>query len=480
MSFSRLHFRFFAAFAAVVFSVFSAAGLAGENVDDTFSTVLPNGLKVVVKEDHRAPVVAQMVWYRVGSVDEVDGSSGLAHLLEHMMFKGTPKIGAGEFSRRVAAAGGRDNAFTSRDYTAYFQQAPKEKLAEMMALESDRMRHLSVAPEEFAQEIKVVMEERRMRTDDDPQSLLFEQANAVAFQTHPYRRPVIGWMSDLENMTAADAKAWYDAWYAPNNATLVVSGDVEHAAVFRLARQYYGPARARKLPLRRPQAEPEQKGIRRLTVKGPAELPLLLMAWKAPRIEKSGADELADSPVDPYALDMLAAILDGHDAARLTRNLVRERRIATGVGASYDSLGRGPSLFYLYGSPLPGQTPEALEEALRGEIADIAQNGVSEAELARAKAQLVAAEIYKLDSVFGQAMEIGMLETLGFSYRDAKAFTARLEQVTVEEVRAAAGKWFADDRLTVGLLVPVPLEEAARQAESAAGGDAGDTGAARH
>ncbi|MDD3485019.1 pitrilysin family protein, partial [Azovibrio restrictus] len=189
-----------------------------------FETTLANGLKVVVKEDHRAPVVAHMVWYRVGSMDEVDGTSGVAHLLEHMMFKGTPKVGPGEFSKRVAAAGGRDNAFTSRDYTAYFQQIPKERLGEMMALEADRMRHLNVDPKEFAQEIKVVMEERRLRTEDEPQSLLFEQAHAVAYQAHPYRRPIIGWMNDLENMTARDAKAWYDQWYVPNNAILVVSG----------------------------------------------------------------------------------------------------------------------------------------------------------------------------------------------------------------------------------------------------------------
>ncbi|MGE5384703.1 MAG: M16 family metallopeptidase, partial [Betaproteobacteria bacterium] len=223
-----------------------------------FETTLKNGLRVIVKEDRRAPTAVHMVWYRVGGMDEVDGSSGLAHALEHMMFKGTPAIGPGEFNRLVAAAGGRDNAFTSRDYTAYFQQVPKEKLAEMMRLEADRMRHLTVDPKEFAQEIKVIMEERRMRTDDDPHSKLFEQMNAVAFLEHPYRRPIIGWMNDLQNMTAADAKAWYERWYVPNNAYVVVVGDVDHEQVFRMAEEAYGGLEGRALPDRRPLAEPQQ------------------------------------------------------------------------------------------------------------------------------------------------------------------------------------------------------------------------------
>ncbi|MDR2624851.1 MAG: insulinase family protein [Zoogloeaceae bacterium] len=422
---------------------------AGET---TFTTTLSNGLKVVVREDARAPVAAQMVWYRVGSVDEVDGASGVAHLLEHMMFKGTPNVGAGEFSRRVAAVGGRDNAFTSSDYTAYFQQVPKEKLGEVMALEADRMRHLTVAPEEFAQEIKVVMEERRLRTEDNPQALLFEQTHAVVFQAHPYRRPVIGWMNDLENMTAADAKAWYQTWYAPNNATLVISGDVEHEAVFRLARQHYGKLKAQKLPVTKPQREPAQKGMRRLIVKGAAELPFLLMAWKVPGVERM------DGPVAPFALDMLVALLDGHEGARLPQRLVRDRQLANSVGAAYDGLNRGPALFYLYGNPVPGQTPEALEAALWAEIEDIAQNGVSAGELARGKAQLLAGEIYKLDSVFGQAMEIGRMAVLGFDHRDIDAYAARLETVTAEDIQSAARTFFDADTLTVGVLQPIPAK----------------------
>jgi len=422
-----------------------------------FETTLKNGMRIIVKEDRRAPTVVHMVWYRAGSIDEVDGSSGLAHVLEHMMFKGTPSIGPGEFSKRVAAAGGRDNAFTSRDYTAYFQQVPKEKLEEMMQLEADRMRHLNVDPKEFAQEIKVVMEERRMRTDDHPQSKLFEQMNAVAFQAHPYRRPIIGWMSDLENMTAADARAWYDQWYVPNNAYMVVVGDVDHQAVFKLAEQYYGGLEGRALPQRRPQTEPQQQGARRISVKAPAELPMLVMGYKAPVIRDVNKDR------DPYALQMLGAILDGYDAARFGKRLVREQQLAISVGIDYDATARGPGMFYLFGTPAEGKSVADLEAALRGEIVRIQQEGVAEAELKRARAQILAAQIYKLDSMFGQAMEIGGAESAGLSYKDNARMIEKVQQVTAEEVRAVAKKYFSDDTLTVGTLDPQPLDGKARR-----------------
>lgn len=417
-----------------------------------YETTLDNGLKVIVKEDKRAPTAVHMVWYRIGSMDEVDGTSGVAHVLEHMMFKGTPEVGPGEFNKRVAAAGGRDNAFTSRDYTAYFQQIPKEKLAEMMALEADRMRHLTVDPKEFAQEIKVVMEERRMRTDDNPQSKLFEQMNATAFQAHPYRRPIIGWMSDLENMTAADAKTWYDTWYVPNNAYVVVSGDVDHEQVFALAREHYGKLEGRALPPRKGQIEPRQEGPRRITVKAPAELPVLVLGYKAPILRNPKTDR------DPYALEILAAILDGHDAARFNKKLVREDRIALSAGVDYGNTARGPGMFYLYGSPSEGRSVADLEAALRAEIARIQKDGVSEAELKRTKAQLVAGQVYKLDSMFGQAMEIGQMEAVGHSWKDVDTMLERLQQVTAADVQAVAKKYFDDDALTIGVLDPQPLD----------------------
>ena len=426
-----------------------------------YEMTLKNGLRIIVKEDRRAPTVAQMVWYRIGSMDEVDGASGVAHVLEHMMFKGTPSVGPGEFNKLVAAAGGRDNAFTSRDYTAYFQQVPNEKLAEMMRLEADRMRHLNVDPKEFAQEIKVVMEERRMRTDDNPQSKLFEQMNAVAFQAHPYRRPIIGWMNDLETMTAADAKAWYDTWYVPNNAYVVIVGDVDHREVFALAEKYYGVLEGRALPARKPQVEPAQDGTRRVNVKAPAELPVLIMGYKAPILRD------VDKDSDPYALQMLAAILDGHDAARFNKKLVREDKVALSVNIDYDATARGPGMIYLSGTPSEGKTVADLETALRAEIARIQKEGVSEPELKRARAQLVAAEVYKLDSMFGQAMEIGQIESAGLPYQKLDRMLEKLQQVSAAEVQAVARKYFTDDTLTIGVLEPQPLDGKPRRPSAA-------------
>ncbi len=417
-----------------------------------YEMTLQNGMRVIVKEDRRAPTAVQMVWYRVGSIDEVDGGSGVAHVLEHMMFKGTPSVGPGEFNKRVAAAGGRDNAFTSRDYTAYFQQVPKEKLEEMMQLEADRMRHLNVDAKEFEQEIKVVMEERRMRTDDNPQSKLFEQMNAVAFQAHPYRRPIIGWMNDLETMTAADAKVWYDTWYVPNNAYAVITGDVDHKAVFALAEKYYGPLEGHALPLRRAQTEPAQEGARQVTVKAPAELPVLIMGYKAPVLRDVEKDS------DPYALEMLTAILDGHDAARFNKKLVREDKVALSVGIGYDSTARGPGMIHIHGSPSEGKTVADLQAAIRAEIARVQKDGVSEPELKRAKAQLLAGEVYKLDSMFGQAMEIGQTESAGIPYQKIDRMLEKLQQVTAAQVQAVAKKYFTDDTLTIGVLDPQPLD----------------------
>ena len=440
---------------APIFLTFSSSALA-----NPYETTLKNGLRIIVKEDRRAPTVAHMVWYKVGSMDEVDGTSGVAHVLEHMMFKGTPKVGSGEFSKRVAAAGGRDNAFTSHDYTAYFQQIPKEKLPEMMQLEADRMRHLTVDAKEFAQEIKVVMEERRMRTDDQPQSKLYEQLMATAFQAHPYRRPIIGWMRDLEEMTAIDARAWYDRWYVPNNATLVVVGDVGHQDVFQLAEQTYGKLASRPLPVRRSQDEPEQKGMRRLVLKAPAELPLVALGFKVPVLRDVEKDN------DSYALSMLAAVLDGHDAARFKRHLVRERGLAVDVDAHYDDMSRGPALFMLQGTPTPGTNINELEAALRAEISEVVQNGITDDELRRAKAQLMASQIYKLDSMFGQAMEIGQAEISGISWRLLPRTLEKLQAVTGADIQRVAKQYFGDDGLTVAVLEPQALNNAPRRPAS--------------
>ena len=444
----------------LAFAVSSAPTFA-----NPFETKLANGLRVIVKEDHRAPTVVHMVWYRAGSMDEKDGTSGVAHALEHLMFKGTKNLKSGEFNKRVAEAGGRDNAFTSHDYTAYFQIVPKAALPEMMKLEADRMANLTLDAKEFAAEIKVVMEERRLRTDDNPTSLVHEALNSAMFQAHPYRRPVIGWMDDLEHMTWQDARDWYRQWYAPNNAYVVVVGDVDHREVFRLAQKYYGVNKVQALPERKPQNEPEQAGIRRVSVKAPAKLPYLAMAWKAPKLRDVNKDR------DPYALDVLAAVLDGHDASRLARNLVRGSRVAQSAGAGYDGTLRGEASFTLDGQPAEGKTIADLEAALRAEIKRIQDEGVSAEELARVKTQSIAAQIYKRDSLMAQAMEIGGAEAAGVSWRDIDLLLEKLKSVTAEEVQAVAKKYFSDDTLSIAVLDPQPVENSKPKKPS---------GAARH
>tara|TARA_R110001583_G_scaffold195118_2_gene369486 strand:+ start:2869 stop:4254 length:1386 start_codon:yes stop_codon:yes gene_type:complete len=416
-----------------------------------FETTFANGMKVIVKEDRRAPSVVHMVWYRTGSMDEPEGVSGVAHVLEHLMFKGTKTLKAGEFNKRVAAVGGRDNAFTSKDYTAYFQQVPPSHLGQMMTLEADRMRNLVITDGEFARERAVVQEERRLRTDDQPRALVYEQLMSTAFQAHPYRRPVIGWMSDLEAMKAEDARTWYRRWYAPNNAYLVVVGDVDHKSVFEMAREHYGKIKANPLPERRISAEPEQQGPRSAVVKAPAELPYLAMAWKVPALRNPDADR------DAYALQVLAAILDGYDGARLNSRLVRDSRIAMSAGAGYDGTGRGPSLFYLDGVPAAGQSMESLETALRAELQRIRDEGVSEAELNRVKTQALASKVYKRDSLMGQAMEIGYIEAAGLSWRDDERLLEGLREVTADEVRSVAQRYFSDDTLSIARLDPLPV-----------------------
>ena len=417
-----------------------------------YETVLGNGMKVVVKEDHRAPSVVSMVWYRAGAIDEVDGHSGLAHVLEHMMFKGTKNVPLGQFNARIAAMGGMDNAFTSYDYTAYFQQVPSRSLGEVLSLEADRMVHLNWPDEEFKRELEVVKEERRMRTDDQPRALVMEQLMSSAFREHSYRRPVIGWMQDLDAMQPNDARNWYKDWYAPNNATLVVVGDVAHEQVFALAAQKFGKLAAGKLPSRREMYEPPQQGVRRSTIKAPADLPYVALAWQVPTLRRPTDDET-------HALTVLAGVLDGYDGARLGRELVRNSKTAVSAGAGYDGISRGPSLFILDGAPAPGFTVTDVETALRAQITRIQKEGISQAELDRVKAQVLAQRIYKNDSLMGQAMEIGMLETTGHSWRDEPAILEGIRRVTAEAVQSVANKYLQDDALTVATLDPLPVTQ---------------------
>lgn len=415
---------------------------------------LSNGMTLLVQPDRRAPTAVQMLWVRVGSVDEVDGTSGVAHVLEHMMFKGTKEIKPGEFSRRVAALGGQENAFTTRDATGYYQQIPVESLEQVMKLESDRFANNQWPDDEFKREIEVVKEERRLRTEDQPRALLGEQQNAAVFIASPYHRPVVGWMSDLDAMTPDDARAFFRRWYVPANAALVVAGDVDVDKVRALAEKYYGSIPARAVPPRKPRTEPEQRGIRRIEFKAPAEQAFVSLAFRIPKL-----DDIEATDGDVWALEVLSAVLDGYTGSRLDRALTQgPDRVADSVGAYSGLVGRGPQLFSLVGVPAHGKTAEAVEAALRAEVARIAKEGVGEAELARVKTQWVASQTYKRDSVMAQARELGSNWVQGLPLDASARIIAKLQAVTAAQVQAVAAKYFGDDQLTVATLRPLPVE----------------------
>ncbi|MBT9505483.1 MAG: insulinase family protein [Rhodoferax sp.] len=419
---------------------------------------LPNGLTVIVKPDHRAPTAVHMLWVRVGSMDEVDGTSGVAHVLEHMMFKGTRLVKPGEFSRRVAALGGRENAFTGKDYTGYYQQIPASRLEDVMKLEADRFANNHWADEEFKKELEVVKEERRLRTEDSPRALMYEALNATVFVASPYRRPIVGWMSDLDAMTPGDARDFHRRWYVPANAVVVVAGDVEVTQVRRLAEKHYGSLPERAVPPRKPRAEPLQTGMRRMAFKAPAEQAYVSLAFKVPSLQSLDGAQPGDA--DALALTVLAAVLDGYSGARLDRVLTQgENPLADSAGAHNGLWGRGPQVFTLDGVPAQGKTAEQLEVALREQVNRIAADGVSETELNRVKTQWVASEVYKLDSVFNQARELGSNWVQALPLDASERLIARLRAVTADQVRAVAGKYFGDDQLTVAVLQPQPLDK---------------------
>jgi zinc protease len=417
-----------------------------------FERQLANGLKVLVKPDHRAPILTSQVWYKVGSSYETGGITGVSHLLEHMMFKGTEARKAGEFSRIVAENGGEDNAFTGVDYTAYYQNLASDRLAVSFELEADRMRHLALKAEDFTKEREVVTEERRLRTDDDPQNLADEQFDAVAFTTSPYRNPIIGWAGDLEQLQVQDLREWYRLWYAPNNATLVVAGDVDPEQVFALAEQWFGPLKAETITPPKTPAEPEQRGEKRLLVKAPAKEPYLIMGYKTPNVAA------AAEPWEPYALEVMSFILDGGSSTRLTKELVRGGKIAATAGASYSPFSRLPGLFQFDGVPANGHDIPALEQALRAQVERLQREPVDAAELERIRTQLIANKVYEQDSVFNQAMKLGLLETVGLGWELADQYVDRLGAVTPDQVQAVAQKYLTPDRLTVAVLEPQPLD----------------------
>ena len=433
---------------------------------------LKNGMSLIVKPDHRAPTAVHMVWVRVGSMDEVDGTSGVAHVLEHMMFKGTPTVKAGDFSRKVAALGGRENAFTSKDYTGYFQQIPAAKLEDVMRLEADRFAYNQWSDEDFRKELEVVKEERRMRTEDNPHARLHEAMDATIYQAAPYRRPIVGWMSDLEAMTPDDARAFYKRWYTPTNATVVVAGDVQVPQVRAWAEKYYGSLPTRAVPARKPREEPAQSGLRRIDFKAPAEQSYVALAFKVPgfapaALDPAKADAASD---DALALTVLSAVLAGYDNARLERALTQgDDPVADSAGAYCGMAARGPQLCTLYGVPATGKTAVQVEQALRAQVARIAAEGVSEAELQRVKNQWVAGEVYKQDSVFNQARILGVHWINSFPLDADERLIARLRAVTAAQVQSVASRYFGDDALTVATLLPQPVDKKRKPRTPAAG-----------
>jgi zinc protease len=429
--------------------------------------VLKNGLKLLVKEDHRAPIVVSQIWYKVGSSYETDGTTGVSHVLEHMMFQGTKKHGEGEFSRIIAENGGSENAFTGSDYTAYFQTMEKSRLAISFELEADRMRNITLPPEAFEKEIEVVKEERRMRTDDNPNSFLREVANATAFQTSPYRQPIIGWMGDLETMDVEDLRIWYKKWYAPNNATVVVVGDVETDDVFKLAKKYFGRLKSEQVlpPSHRP--EVEQQGMKRVVVKRPAEIARLTMAYKTPGLISSLKDDSNVEQWEPYALEMLSGILSGGSSARFASRLVRGDEVATGVSSSYNLSGRLDGLFVIGATPAQGKTIDELEQAIKIQIEELKNSKVALEELQRVKAQVVSSDVYEKDSAFYQGMILGTFETVGLGWKLAEEYVERISAITADQVQFVAKKYLNDNVATVAVLEPMSLDRGGAGAEVA-------------
>jgi len=430
--------------------IFAQADIAVKEI------TLKNGMRILVKEDHRAPVVVSMVWYRAGSLDEVNGKTGVAHVLEHMMFKGTKTTKPGEYSEIVAAAGGRENAFTGADYTAYFQRLEKSKLPISMKMEADRMQNLVITEEEFNKEIKVVMEERRWRTDDKPKAQVNELFNSLIFRAHPYGRPIVGWMNDLENMTYKDAIEWYRMWYSPSNAILVVGGDVDTKKVFAQAKKYFEKIPAYQIAERKPQFEPKQDGSRRAILKAPSKLPYIQMGYPAPTLGKGGIKNNKEA----FALEVLVGILSGTSSSRLNQNLVRKTSRAISVGAGYSMLSRGgQSTFEMYATPSEKVSVVDLEKYLKLELKNIVNNGVTDIELNRVITSVIAGEVYQKDSVFGAVMQIGQLETMGYSHKIVDDYIRNIKKVTSKDVQEVIKKYFHDDTLTIVTLDPQPLDK---------------------
>ena len=403
---------------------------------------LDNGLRVVVQPDDRAPVVVTQVWYQVGSADEPPGLTGISHVLEHMMFKGTPTVPAGEFSRVVAHMGGDDNAFTTDNYTVYYQNHVADRLPLALEMEADRMQHAIIDPAAFASEVKVVMEERRLRTDDNPQAQAYERFQLMAYPSSSQRNPTIGWMADLQQLTAADVQRWYSQWYAPNNAIVVVVGDVQPEQVKSLVQQYFGSINSRELPRRANSRELAVPGERRLSLTLSGQVPALYIGYNWPSLSS------ANGAQDAYALRLLAGVLDEGISARLERQVVRTGN-AVAVRSGYDVLARGDTLFTITAVPAAGQTLAQLEAAVLAPVRALREELVTQAEIDRVQANVIAQSVFVRDEVDDQAQLLGRLASNGLALNWANGYADQLRRITPTQLREVARRYIRDDLLTV-------------------------------
>jgi zinc protease len=409
------------------------------------ATTLDNGLRVLLLEDRRSPILTVQVWYRVGSRNERAGATGIAHFLEHLMFKGTHRYGPREYARLIEQNGGQDNAFTSQDLTSYFVNIAADKLDLVLELEADRMRNLLLDPKEIDAEREVVIEERRTRTEDDPEGFLGEEVGSLAFKVHPYGAPIIGWMEDLKRITAAEIRAFYDVYYVPNNAMLVAVGDFDAPAVLEKVKQRFGGIARGAAPPPVLITEPVQNGERRVVVQKQARLPIVYLAWHVP------SQKSADAP----ALEMLSTILSGGRASRLYRSLVYDRHLALEAGGDYSYFSLDPNLFWFWATAMPGQTPETLEKALLEEMEKFRNEPVTAEELARARNQIEAQFVFQQDSVYRRASLLARFETIG-GYRLLDSYVDLIRSVTAADVQRVARTYFPPDRKNVGVLLPKP------------------------
>ena len=407
-----------------------------------------NGVRLIVDEDHAAPDAMVQVWLKVGGRDEVPGKTGLAHVFEHMMFKGSKKLAPGEYSKKIAAMGGNDNAFTTTDYTAYFETVPSSRVDEVLGMESERFANLKLDPEQFAREIRVIQEERRMRTDDDPNSHMFEVLAATALQLHPYRNPVIGWMQDLKRLDINDVRAFYKAHYVPGNVIVVVVGDVDFKHVQKTVADTFGALKARPVPERFDPVEPEPLGPKRMIARLPAQLPLLAVVVPVP-VWKPGVNDR-----EAASLAVAMQILAGGRSALLQRELVDRQRKAFSVSGGYDPFSMGIDLWTVYGMLGKGQKPADFEAALWKLIDGMAAKPVDAQTLESAKTNMIADETYAQDSLYLRAREIGSMEVVGIGAMHRDDWLKAIRSVTADDVRQVVARWLKENRSTTGLLEP--------------------------